>query len=117
MDTSINDMKVGEVLKIAALFSGDCSQDISHPYEIGKNYFIRTVTNFFTGKLESVGEKELLLSSVCWIADTGRFSNAMDSADNLGEIEPYPDGAKVAIGRGAIIDAVVWSHDLPRKQK
>jgi len=31
------------------------------PYEVGKNYFIRTVTMSYTGKLIWVGEKELVL--------------------------------------------------------
>ena len=48
----------------------------AYPYEIGKNYFIRTVTNYFTGTLLWVGPMELLLENVSWIADTGRFSNA-----------------------------------------
>ena len=110
------DMKVDDVLAIAKLINPQ-QMDASNPYEIGKNYFIRTVTNFYTGKLESVGSKELVLSSVCWIADTGRFSDAMNSADKMSEIEPYPPDVPVIIGRGAIVDAVVYNHDLPRAQK
>lgn len=74
----------------------------SHPYEIGKNYFIRTVTNSFTGTLVAVYEHELVIENAAWIADTGRFANSL--IDKIfAEIEPYPDG-KVVIGRGALVD-------------
>ena len=85
------------------------------PYEIGKNYFIRTVTHYFTGTLLYVGQQEILLENVCWIADTGRFSNALKSG-SLGEVEPYPEGA-VIIGRGSIIDASEWRSNIIMVQK
>ena len=91
------------------------SGDESNPYmEIGKDYFIRTVTHYFTGRLEWVGEKEIVLIDVCWIADTGRFSDAVAKAE-FGEVEPFPDG-KVIIGRGAIIDAM-QIKSIPRSRK
>jgi|SRR3990167_2204441 len=87
----------------------------AYPYEIGKNYFIRTVTNYFTGTLLWVGPMELLLENVSWIADTGRFSNALREG-KLNEIEPYPEGP-VIIGRGAVIDATHWNFDIIMVQK
>lgn len=86
-----------------------------HPYEIGKNYFIRTVTMYITGKLEAVYEHELVLSSAAWIAEVGRFADAMKSID-FEEVEPFPDG-NVIVGRGAIIDAIAFDAPLPREQK
>ena len=47
------------------------------PYEVGKNYFIRTVTMSYTGKLIWVGEHELVLESPAWIADSGRFMHCL----------------------------------------
>ena len=87
-----------------------------HPYTIGENYFIRTVTYFFTGKLTAVYENELVLTDVSWIAETGRFTQAIADGD-YSEIEPYPESREVIIGRAAITDAVKISHPLPRKQK
>lgn len=78
--------------------------DESNPFmEIGKDYFIRTVTNYFTGRLIWIGEKELVLEDACWIADTGRF-NEFVSGKTCKESEPFPKGNAVIVGRGSIID-------------
>mgnify|MGYP003335140602 FL=1 len=90
----------------------------SHPYIVGENYLIRTVTMTLTGKLIGVGAKELVLESAAWIADTGRFSQSIadPKASLFNEVEPFPDGKQVIVGRGSIIDAVQIST-LPRSQK
>lgn len=100
---NIDDLKVGELKQIAALLAGAKPQDIG-AWEIGKIYLIRTVTMIDTGKVVAVGEHEIVLEDAAWIADTGRFSEALTSA-TFGEVEPFPEG-KVIIGRGSIIDAV-----------
>ena len=66
-----------------------------------------------TGRLVAVTDKELLLEDAAWIADTGRFSDALLSCE-FAEVEPFPEG-EVIIGRGAIIDAAIISK-LPREQ-
>ncbi len=86
----------------------------THPWEIGANYLIRTVTMFNTGRLVAVTDQELVLEDAAWIADTGRFANAVKTA-KFSEVEPFPDG-KVIVGRGAVIDAVKITM-LPREQK
>ena len=75
------------------------------PWKVGKIYLIRTVTMIDTGILVAVGKNELVLKDAAWIADTGRFADAVAKAE-FGEVEPFPDG-NVIIGRGSIIDAVV----------
>ena len=77
-----------------------------HPYQLNKNYFIRTVTMAHAGKLVAVTDKELVLETVVWVADSGRFMSALRSG-NFSEVEPFPEGEQVIVGRGAIIDAVV----------
>ena len=84
-------------------------------WEVGKAYFIRTVTHHFTGRLKGVTPLELILEEASWIADDGRFYDALKTGV-LSEIEPFPKG-KVIIGRGSLIDAHVWKHDLPTEQK
>ena len=80
--------------------------DKSNPYmEVGKSYFLRTVTHYFTGVLRWVGEKEIALDSACWIADTGRFSKFVANK-TVNESEPFPKEKIVIIGRGSIIDMV-----------
>jgi hypothetical protein len=86
-----------------------------HPYEIGENYMIRAVTFHYTGKLKAVYEHEIVLEDAAWIADDGRFKDAV-AKGTFNEVEPYPDG-DVIIGRGAITDAKKVTFPLPRIQK
>ena len=109
---NVDDMKVGELKQLAKLFGG-CSTDAS-AWEIGANYLIRTVTMIDAGRLVAVTEHELVLEDAAWIADTGRFMQAVEKAD-FGEVEPFPSG-RVIIGRGAVIDAVKIVF-TPRSQK
>lgn len=99
----IDKMTIGEVKQLASLFCTKETGDNSH-WVIGKAYLIRTVTMIQTGRLVKVTDKELVLEDAAWIADTGRFSDALVSL-NFNEVEPFPDGL-VIVGRGAIIDAV-----------
>jgi hypothetical protein len=87
-----------------------------HPYNIGENYFIRTITHHYTGKLIEVYNQELVLKGVSWIADDGRFADALKSGE-FNEIEPFPREVPVIIGRGAILDAHIFNFPLPEKQK
>ena len=93
-------LTIGEIKELRSLFNTSaCSK---HPYKIGEKYFIRTVTHHYTGKLVEVYEDELVMEDVAWIADDGRFSEALEKKE-FEEVEPYPDG-QVIIGRGAILD-------------
>ena len=83
-------------------------------WNIGANYLIRTVTMIDTGRLVQVTPMELVLEDAAWIADTGRFADALKKSE-FAEVEPFPDG-RVIIGRGSIIDAVEILT-LPRSQK
>jgi hypothetical protein len=81
---------------------------------IGKNVLVRTVTHYYTGRLESAEGGWLELADAAWIADTGRFSAAL-AKGTLTEVEPYPGTAYVSAG--AVVDACEWAHELPRKVK
>lgn len=83
-------------------------------WEVGKNYLIRTVTMIQLGKLKRVTDKELLLSDACWVADTGRFSEALEKG-TLKEVEMFQ--RDVIVNRGAIVDATEWLTDLPKTTK
>jgi len=114
----ISKLTIGEVEQIQSYFApqGQTAESEVHPYNIGKPYFIRTVTNYYTGRIVKVTAQELVLEEAAWIADTGRFADAMKDFNKLSEIEPFPCG-EVVIGRGAILDAHQTSCDLPREQK
>jgi hypothetical protein len=108
----LDDLTVGQVKELAKLAGGTSTE---HPYQVGKNYFIRTVTHHYTGKLVRVTAQELVLEDAAWIADDGRFSKALEDGE-LNEVEPFPAG-DVIIGRGAVLDASIWGTALPRKVK
>ena len=102
-EMKIEDLTIGEPREVVTMLSGGASGD-GH-WQVGKNYLIRTVTMIQSGRLVAVTEKELVLEDAAWIADTGRFSKALEDLDALNEVEPFPEG-QVIIGRGALIDAV-----------
>jgi hypothetical protein len=79
----------------------------------GRNVFVRTVTNYYTGRLVSDDHGYLHLEEAAWIADTGRFATAL-ATGKLNEVEPFPADCWVAAG--SVVDICEWSHDLPRIQ-
>jgi len=112
----LEDITIGQAREIAALFGASSIQTNStHPYAVGSNYLIRTVTMTYTGKLVEVGDKELVLLNAAWIPDSGRWADAVKTG-SFNEVEPYPDGERVIVGRGAILDAVKVDT-IPRSQK
>ena len=111
--SKLNELTLKEITQLASILSGKGS--LEHPYEVGKNYFIRTVTHHYTGHLVAVYEKELVLEKAAWIADDGRFADALER-EEFNEVEPYPSDKPVIIGRGAILDAVEIKT-IPTTQK
>lgn len=93
----------------------ECEGHIFRNY-IGKNVFIRTVTHHYTGRVVNVKDDFLQLIDAAWIADDGRFANAIASG-TFEEVEPYPTGLIVNIGVGAVLDLCEFKHELPRVQK
>lgn len=81
---------------------------------IGEAVFVRTVTHHHTGRLVAVDARWLTLDDAAWIADDGRFADALRDG-TLSEIEPFPGRAWVAVG--SVIDVTRWDHPLPREQK
>jgi hypothetical protein len=99
----------------AARIAAETPGEIVDGWQIGKNYFIRTVTHHYTGTLTAVYDKELVLMNAAWIADDGRFMQAV-ATGSFSDVEPYPD-RPVILGRGAVLDATVITFPLPRTQK
>lgn len=111
---NLNDMTVGQLKEINALL-GNAGSMPFQPFEIGKPYQIRTVTFILTGRVVDVGPSEIVLEDAAWIADTGRFMTATEKAE-YSEVEPFPSGRRVIVGRAALIDAVQIPQ-TPRMQK
>lgn len=87
---------------------------VKNPIRLGNNVFVRAVTHYYTGRIVEITKDELVLEDAAWIADTGRFENALRTGA-LNEVEPFL--SPVAIGRGAIVDVTDWTKDLPRAVK
>lgn len=86
---------------------------MENPFEIGKSYFIRTVTYHLIGKVKEIKGAFLVLEDASWIADSGRFHKAI-SEGVLDEVEPVEDAI---VNMESITDAFEWKHELPRKAK
>lgn len=114
MNINIEELTIKQIREISSLVGCNKSNE-SHPWNIGANYFIRTVTHHLTGQLIAVHDKELVLLNAAWIADDGRFSDAIKN-ESFNEVEPFPDDRKVIVGRGSILDATEIKT-LPRSQK
>jgi hypothetical protein len=112
---AVDNLTVGQLREVVAmlcLLPGTPDESL---WEVGKPYLIRTVTMTLTGRLVAVTPHELALEDAAWIADTGRFADALLSGE-YSEVEPYPAG-RVLVGRGAVVDATVISAALPRTQR
>jgi hypothetical protein len=80
---------------------------------IGKSFFFRTVTYHLVGKVTSVFGKFLQLESASWIADSGRFMNAIKTG-TLDEVEPV---GIAFVNLDTVTDFFPWKHSLPKDQK
>jgi hypothetical protein len=110
----IDELTIKELKNIQSLLKGGRAKSESEsPYQVGQAYLIRTVTLYYTGRVKRVTPKEIILEDAAWIPDTGRFSDALKNG-TLNEIEPM---GEVIVGRGAVVDAARWNHDLPRDKK
>lgn len=109
---NIDSMTVGDLKQIKSMLGS--SAEAPHPYEVGSCYFVETVTKYYLGRLVGITAGELVLDEASWIADTGRFNEALRDG-TASEVEPCP--GKVIIGRGAIVAALPWGKPLLRVVK
>jgi hypothetical protein len=104
---NINEMTIGQARELSSLFSTETTQALgAHketPFEIGESYLIRTVTMAWHGEVKKIAGDFLILCDAAWIADTGRFHDALKDANNFHEVEPAVND--VIVSCGSIIDA------------
>lgn len=79
---------------------------------VGEKFFFRTVTYHMTGRVKKVIGSILELENAAWIADSGRFMNAIKEG-KLNEVEPV---GRAYININTVIDFFPWKHALPEKQ-
>lgn len=81
------------------------------PFEIKKNYLIRTVTMIDIGRVKAIIGSFLVLENASWIGNTGRFHECLKKTDIFEEIEPFHQDA--ILNLNSIIDATPWPYELP----
>lgn len=80
---------------------------------VGQKLFIRTVTYHCTGKVVKRMGAFIELEDGAWIADSGRFSNAIKNGE-LDEVEPV---GTMWVNLSSVVDFFPWKHGLPKTQK
>ena len=77
--------------------------------EPGQCYFVRTITDYWIGRLVEVGPLHVTLENAAWIASTGRLSDFVKNgkADNM-EVEPV--GTIMCSLSGSAV--LPWPHKL-----
>ena len=113
---NINDLTLGQLNDLRAMFQNPVATRSESNYPVGKNVIVRTVTMIYTGKLDSVTNTDLVLVDCSWIPETDRFMDFV-AKGSVKECEPYPDGLPVYINRGALLDMCELIGKLPRSPK
>jgi len=80
---------------------------------VGQKLFIRTVNYHHIGKVEKQVGEFLFMKDTVWVADSGRFMNAIKDGE-LKEVEPVGNWY---VSINAITDFGIWEHEIPKKQK
>jgi hypothetical protein len=81
---------------------------------VGKTFFFRTVTYHIVGKVVKILPMGILqLEKASWIADSGRFTQAIKEGI-LDEVEPI---GSWFINVSTCTDFGIWNHSLDLKQK
>ena len=111
----LNELTIGEVKQLQSLLAGNIPSrgERKHDFEVGKRYFIRSVTHHLLGHVVEVCDLCVVMDKCTWIADDGKFSAAMrgewsDSAEH----EIYPPEVRVSVYFGGLIDSCQWTKSL-----
>lgn len=92
----------------------DCYKDITSLQDmVGEKFFFRTVTYHLTGRVQKVIGSILEIENAAWIADSGRFMNAIKEG-TLNEVEPV---GRAFLNINSVTDFFPWKHPLPEQQK
>ncbi len=86
--------------------------DIELIGEVGKHYFVRTVTFAYIGRLSALTSDIFQLDNATWIAATGPFGQFVRTGDTE-EKDSYPCNLKINLRRALIIETFEWPSDLP----
>jgi hypothetical protein len=104
----------------AEIIDGQATGDFrskASPWNLGQKVFLRKVTMIDTGVIVALYDDYLVLVQAAWIADTGRYANAMkDGPSVFAEVEPYPSEKAIICALGDFVDGFHPDWELPSKQ-
>lgn len=111
---NINQLTIGNIKEISKLLNVDNASMSRYKFQKGQKVCIRSVTMTYTGVIEEDFYDFVVLSSVAWIADSGRWSDFLKDPSLVEEAEKYPEGSKVTISKGTIVE-VCGINDIVRE--
>lgn len=79
----------------------------------GQAVFLRTVTFHHVGEVVSKKDGWLHLKNASWVADSGRFSVALET----GALREVEYAGEIYVNLSALVDAFPWRHDLPTESR
>jgi len=112
----LDSLTLGDLKKLRCLIGDAAGTNKRLPMPVGKTVFIRTVTHHLCGDVLEFSDEEVALGNCAWIADDGRFHEAM-ATGKFNEVEPFPDGSRVVVNRGSVIDWTECKFASPRSAK
>lgn len=77
--------------------------------KVGECYFVKTVSDYYLGRLVSLTHDWMEMTEASWIPDTGRFNEFIRTGQPR-ENEPMAHGCLISIG--AITAVSPWPHPL-----
>lgn len=100
--------------KLKTQLGEDSYKDITSLQDmVGEKYFFRTVTYHLTGRVKKVVGNIVELENAAWIADSGRFMQAIKDGA-VKEVEPV---GRAFLNLASVTDFFPWKHPLPEKQQ
>jgi hypothetical protein len=80
---------------------------------IGLTVFVRTVTYHWVGKVVKMIGGLLELKDAVWVADSGRWMQAIKD----GTLNEYEETGRTFVKMDAVVDITPWNHKIPKGQK
>lgn len=109
---SIDNMTIAEFRELQNMLA---PKESELPFKPGEKWLFRSVTHYLVGEVVKVwGGQIIELRNASWVADTGRFSEAMKSG-KLEEVEHQEH--RCMFNAGSMVDSFEWTFKLPEETK
>lgn len=107
--------RLEQLLKLVEVVGETKQATAQYPIEVGKAYFFRTVTYHMLGRVKSTTGSFVLLENAVYVADSGRFGEAIKGDIELNELEHL--GQDWTVNMDSVSDFGEWKHDIPSSSR